>query len=207
MPLTDSALAKTGFVLTSLLCFSLYLFLALVIVMLSFSFLPPTPATYAVPVLCLLLPLAGGLLYLRYGKPENSRPLYLFLAVLGVGILTTLIPELSALPALLLLGVLSPAVLCLVLLTLPATPFLQTFRRISLLLAGVILVLGLCIPTYMDAAAAAAGGMTTGEPMIVISIVLILSALIPVYGIFYLFGGVHALRSVPSPQSSVQTDR
>ena len=123
-----------------------------------------------------------------------------------MGILTTLIPGLSALPALLLLGVLSPAVLCLVLITLPATPFLQTLRRISLLLAGVILLLGLCIPAYMDAAAAAAGGMTTGEPVIVISIVLILSVLIPVYGIIYLFGGVRALRSVPSPQSSAQTD-
>ena len=80
-----------------------------------------------------------------------------------MGILTTLIQGLSAVPALLLLGILSPAVLCLVLITLPATPFLQTLRRISLLLAGVILVLGLCIPAYMDAAAAAAGGMTTGE--------------------------------------------
>lgn len=204
MPLTDSALAKTGFVLTSLLCFTLYLFLALTTLYL--SVLPATTAAYAVPVICLLLPLAGGLLYLRYGRPEHPKPLYLFIAVLGVGILTTLIPGLSAVPALLLLGVLSPAVLCLVLITLPATPFLQTLRRISLLLAGVILVLGLCIPAYMDAAAAAAGGMTTGEPVIVISIVLILSVLIPVYGIIYLFGGVRALRSVPSPQSSAQTD-
>ena len=168
--------------------------------------MPATPVPYAVPVICLFLPLAGGLLYLRYGRPEHPKPLYLFIAVLGVGILTTLIPGLSAVPALLLLGVLSPAVLCLVLITLPATPFLQTLRRISLLLAGVILVLGLCIPAYMDAAAAAAGGMTTGEPVIVISIVLILSVLIPVYGIIYLFGGVRALRSVPSPQSSAQTD-
>lgn len=67
-------------------------------------------------------------------------------------------------------------------------------------------MLGLCIPAYMDAAVAAAGGMTTGEAVIVISIVLILSVLIPVYGIIYLLGGVRALRSVPSPQSSAQTD-
>lgn len=82
MPLTKTSLTKLALIFASLLCFSLYLWFA--VIQLYLPFLPATDLFaynyfYISPLPALILPALGGVLYLQYGrpeKPETTVPFY-----------------------------------------------------------------------------------------------------------------------------------
>lgn len=210
---TAVTFAKIGIVFASLLCFSLFLWFAVALL-----YLPFLPATnlfaynyfYISPLPGLILPALGGVLYLRHGRPENPKPLYLFIAILLIAIAVSFLPGINTLLTLFFLGTLSPAILYLFLLVLPKTSFIRTLKIFSAIFAGIALVFGICIPAYFDAvktAAAAAGGYPlAGETWPFIGIIFCLLFLTPAYGFTFLLGSFNALKSVPASQNSPQPE-
>lgn len=211
MPLTNTALTKLGLIFASLLCFSLYLWFAVIQL-----YLPCLPATdlfaynyfYISPLPGLILPALGGVLYLQYGRPENPKPLYLFIAILLIAITVSFLPGINTLLSLFFLGTLSPALLYLFLLAIPKTSFIRTLKIFSAIFAGISPVFGICIPIYFAAVktAAVGGYPLAGETWLFIGIIFCLLLLTPAYGSTFLLGSINALKSVPASQNSPDAD-
>jgi len=163
---------------------------------------------YISPLPGLILPALGGVLYLRFGRPENPKPLYLFVAILLIAIAVSFLPGINTLLSLFFLGTLSPAILYLFLLALPKTSFIRTLKIFSAVFAGIALIFGICIPIYFDAVktAAAGGYPLAGETWLFIGIIFCLLFLTPVYGFTFLLGSFNALKSVSASQNSPDAD-